>query len=137
MYMPFLQADWLHRFESCHDYLVHLSAQELRHIVIGITLSQRSLKVCLHVSYSSGQKKIPGPFQLYRRRTFLRCIQNGARTYRERYASVFTYTVGILLLTVLIFYRFVISYIQFKRRGTCTVYALPYAIVHHSIEVPS
>ena len=40
-----LQADWLHRFESCHDYLIHLSAKELRHFVVGITLSQRSLMV--------------------------------------------------------------------------------------------
>ena len=41
-----LQADWLHRFESCHDYLMHLSAKELRHIILEITLSQESLKVC-------------------------------------------------------------------------------------------
>ena len=39
------QADWLHRFESCHDYLVYLSAVELHHFILGITLSQRSLKV--------------------------------------------------------------------------------------------
>lgn len=63
LYIFLLQADWLHRFESCHDYLVHLNAQELRHIVLGITLSQRSLKVCnvilrcMHQSKSVVQQK--------------------------------------------------------------------------------